>query len=32
MTFGVVAFSILFQGATIGKLFKPAFLNSILKG
>jgi CPA1 family monovalent cation:H+ antiporter len=31
MTYGVVAFSILFQGATIGKLFKPAFLNSILK-
>ena len=32
MTYGVVAFSILFQGATIGKLFKPDFLNSILKG
>ena len=31
MTYGVVAFSILFQGATIGKLFKPAFLNGILK-
>ncbi len=31
MTYGVVAFSILFQGATIGKLFKPAYLNSILK-
>jgi len=31
MTYGVVAFSILLQGSTIGKLFKPAFLNSILK-
>ena len=31
MTYGVVAFSILIQGSTIGKLFKPAFLNSILK-
>ena len=31
MTFGVVVFSILIQGSTIGKLFKPAYLNSILK-
>ncbi len=31
MTFGVVVFSILVQGSTIGKLFKPAYLNSILK-
>ena len=31
MTYGVVVFSILLQGSTIGKLFKPAFLNSILK-
>ncbi len=31
MTYGVVAVSILIQGSTIGKLFKPAFLNSILK-
>ena len=31
MTYGVVAFSILLQSSTIGKLFKPAFLNSILK-
>jgi CPA1 family monovalent cation:H+ antiporter len=31
MTYGVVAFSILLQGSTIGKLFQPAFLNSILK-
>jgi CPA1 family monovalent cation:H+ antiporter len=31
MTFGVVVFSILAQGSTIGKLFKPAYLNSILK-
>jgi len=30
MTYGVVAVSILIQGSTIGKLFKPAFLNSIL--
>ena len=32
MTYGVGALSILFQGATIGKLFQPDFLNSILKG
>jgi CPA1 family monovalent cation:H+ antiporter len=31
MTFGVVVFSILIQGSTIGKLFKPGYLNSILK-
>jgi CPA1 family monovalent cation:H+ antiporter len=31
MTYGVVVFSILLQGSTIGKLFKPAFLHSILK-
>jgi CPA1 family monovalent cation:H+ antiporter len=31
MTFGVVVFSILVQGSTIGKLFKPAFLNGILR-
>jgi len=31
MTYGVVAVSILVQGSTIGTLFKPAFLNSILK-
>ncbi len=31
MTFGVVVFSILIQGSTIGKLFKPDYLNSILR-
>ena len=31
MTFGVVAFSILVQGSTIGKLFSPAYLKNILK-
>ena len=31
MTFGVVAVSILIQGATIGKLFSPAFLKGILR-
>ena len=32
MTFGVVAFSILVQGSTIGKLFSPDYLKNILKG
>jgi CPA1 family monovalent cation:H+ antiporter len=31
MTFGVVAFSILIQGSTIGKLFSQSFLKNILK-
>ncbi len=31
MTYAVVAFSILVQGSTIGRLFKPKFLESILK-
>jgi CPA1 family monovalent cation:H+ antiporter len=31
MTFGVVVFSILIQGSTIGKLFKLPFLNGILR-
>jgi CPA1 family monovalent cation:H+ antiporter len=31
MTYGVVVVSILIQGSSIGKLFKPAFLNGILK-
>ena len=31
MTFGVVAFSILVQGSTIGKLFSPEYLKGILK-
>ena len=31
MTFGVVAFSILVQGSTIGKLFSPSYLKNILK-
>ena len=31
MTYGVVVVSILIQGSSIGRLFKPAFLNSILK-
>jgi CPA1 family monovalent cation:H+ antiporter len=31
MTFAVVAFSVLVQGSTIAKLFKPAYLKSLLK-
>ena len=31
MTFGVVAFSILVQGTTVGKLFKPADLERLMK-
>ena len=31
MTYAVVAFSILVQGSTIGRLFKPDFLKRILK-
>lgn len=31
MTFGVVAFSILIQGSTIGKLFSPTYLKQIMK-
>jgi len=31
MTFGVVAFSILVQGTTIGKLFKPAYLQGLMR-
>jgi CPA1 family monovalent cation:H+ antiporter len=31
MTFGVVAFSILVQGSTIAKLFKPSYLNGLIK-
>jgi CPA1 family monovalent cation:H+ antiporter len=31
MTFGVVAFSILVQGSTVGKLFKPAYLQGLMK-
>jgi CPA1 family monovalent cation:H+ antiporter len=31
MTFVVVVFSILVQGSTISKLFKPSFLNGLLK-
>ena len=31
MTSGVVAFSILVQGSTIGRLFNPAFLRRLLK-
>ena len=31
MTFGVVAFSILVQGTTIGKLFKPSYLQGLVK-
>lgn len=31
MTSGVVAFSILVQGSTIGRLFKPAFLQRLIK-
>jgi len=31
MTFAVVAFSILVQGSTIAKLFKPAYLKGLLK-
>jgi NhaP-type Na+/H+ or K+/H+ antiporter len=29
MTFGVVAFSILVQGSTIGRIFKPAYLKGL---
>lgn len=31
MTFGVVAFSILVQGTTIGKFFKPAYLRGLMR-
>jgi len=31
MTFAVVAFSVLVQGSTISKLFKPAYLKGLLK-
>jgi CPA1 family monovalent cation:H+ antiporter len=31
MTYAVVAFSILVQGSTIGRLFKPEFLRRLLK-
>lgn len=31
MTFAVVAFSVLVQGSTIAKLFKPAYLKGLLK-
>jgi CPA1 family monovalent cation:H+ antiporter len=31
MTFGVVAFSILVQGSTVGKLFSPSALKSMMK-
>lgn len=31
MTFGVVAFSVLVQGSTIAKLFKPDYLKGLLK-
>lgn len=31
MTFAVVAFSILIQGSTIGRLFKPDYLKSLVK-
>jgi CPA1 family monovalent cation:H+ antiporter len=31
MTFAVVAFSVLVQGSTIDKLFKPAYLKGLLK-
>ena len=31
MTFGVVAFSVLVQGSTISKLFKPDYLKGLLK-
>lgn len=31
MTFAVVAFSILVQGSTISKLFKPSYLETLLK-
>jgi CPA1 family monovalent cation:H+ antiporter len=31
MTFGVVAFSILVQGSTVSKLFKPPYLKGLIK-
>jgi len=31
MTFAVVAFSVLVQGSTIAKLFKPDYLKGLLK-
>jgi CPA1 family monovalent cation:H+ antiporter len=31
MTFGVVAFSILVQGSTVSKLFKPSYLKGLIK-
>jgi NhaP-type Na+/H+ or K+/H+ antiporter len=31
MTFAVVAFSLLVQGSTIAKLFKPDYLKALLK-
>jgi CPA1 family monovalent cation:H+ antiporter len=31
MTFAVVAFSVLVQGSTIAKFFKPAYLKGLLK-
>jgi len=31
MTFGVVVFSVLVQGSTISKFFKPSFLNGLMK-
>jgi CPA1 family monovalent cation:H+ antiporter len=31
MTFGVVVFSVLVQGSTISKFFKPTFLNALMK-
>jgi CPA1 family monovalent cation:H+ antiporter len=31
MTFAVVAFSVLVQGSTIAKFFKPSYLNGLLK-
>jgi len=31
MTFGVVVFSVLIQGSTIGKFFSPSLLNGLMK-
>ena len=31
MTFAVVAFSVLVQGSTIAKFFKPSYLQGLLK-
>jgi CPA1 family monovalent cation:H+ antiporter len=31
MTFGVVVFSVLVQGSTMGKFFKPAYLQGLIK-